>query len=161
MKKTTYPIGSVSCATMREEDLIPEFTFTLKQCARNRSIGDVSAKDRKEHIRAAEDIECRMESDGYYESEEAGWDLNEFLFDALNEYAGPYFYFGSHPGDGADYGFWLSESFDEEFDGLKVADTSEVPRGYRGEVLHVNDHGNMTLYVTRAAGGLREVWAVV
>lgn len=159
-KKTSYPIGSVSCATMREEDLIPEFTFTLKSMARNKSIGDVSAKARKEHIRAAEDIECRMGASGYYESEDACWDLNEFLLDALNEYAGPYFYFGAHPGDGADYGFWLSEDFEDEFDGLKASDTSEVPKDYRGEVLHVNDHGNMTLYVARAAG-LREVWALV
>src|SRR5436190_2016674 len=29
-----------------------------------------------------------------------------------------------------------------EFEGLVVADTSEVPAEYCGEVLHINDHGN-------------------
>ena len=41
---------------------------------------------------------------------------------------------------------------------LRVNDTSEVPRGYTGEVLHVNDHGNTTLY-TASRGKLTEVWS--
>ena len=100
-----------------------------------------------------------MEREGYYDSEDSEYDL-EWLFDALGEYAAPYFYFGAHPGDGADYGYWLSEGFEDDFDGLKVSDTSEIPSKYRGEVLHVNDHGNVTLYV-KTSRALREVWAVV
>lgn len=34
----------------------------------------------------------------------------------------------------------------DEFDGLVVADTSEVPSDYEGAVLHINDHGNCELY---------------
>lgn len=34
----------------------------------------------------------------------------------------------------------------DEFDGLVVADTSEVPNDYDGQVLHVNERGNCTLY---------------
>jgi hypothetical protein len=101
-----------------------------------------------------------MESEDYFESEDAGYDLNECLFDALNEYAGPYFYFGSHPGDGSDYGFWLTEFIEDEFDGLKVSDSSEIPAKYRGEVLIVNDHGNTTLAV-QTSRTLREVWSIV
>jgi hypothetical protein len=113
-----------------------------------------------------------MEADDYFESEESDWDL-ESLFDALGEYAAPYFYFGAHPGDGSDYGFWLSENWDEDFeplpdcisgdrypDHIKVSDLSEVPSWFRGEVAVVNDHGNVTLYV-KTARTLREVWAVV
>jgi hypothetical protein len=159
-QRNEYPIGSLSHGTMREEDLIPDFVYDLKQYARRGSrIGDVSAKQRKAHRDLCHEISERTESEGYYDSEDAGYDL-ESLFDALQEYAGPYFYFGAHPGDGSDYGFWLSEDFEREFDGLKVSDTSEIPGNYRGEVLHVNDHGNMTLYV-KSARGLREVWAVV
>jgi hypothetical protein len=40
---------------------------------------------------------------------------------------------------------WMSDM--DDFDGLRVSDTSEVPDDYSGEVLHVNDHGNATLYV--------------
>lgn len=47
-----------------------------------------------------------------------------------------------------------------DFDGLKVDDLNKVPRGYTGEVLGFNDHGNTTLYrYTRGRG--RVVWAVV
>lgn len=143
-------IGSVSCATMREEDLIPAFVYELES---QRPL-------KREHRRKLREIKRRMEQDGYYQSEDAGWDLNEFLFDALNEYCLPYFYFGSHPGDGADYGYWLSEGFEDEFDGLKVDDLSEVPTGYTGEVLLVNDHGNMSLYAYSRGRG-REIWGIV
>jgi hypothetical protein len=50
--------------------------------------------------------------------------------------------------------------FEEDFDGLKVSDLSEVPPGHTGEVLLVNDHGNMSLYNCNR-GGHREVWGVV
>ena len=101
-----------------------------------------------------------MEAGDYYETEDSGYDLED-LFDALNEYAMPGFYFGSHPGDGADYGFWLDEDIEHNFDGLKVDDLSEIPTGYIGEVLHVNDHGNMTLYYNGANGRLYEIWSIV
>lgn len=50
---------------------------------------------------------------------------------------------------------------DGEFDGLVVSDTSEVPADYDGEVLHINDHGNATLYVADGEGNLKEIAAVV
>ena len=144
-------IGSVSTATMREEDLIPSFLWELKHMT----------PLKREHRALIREIESRMESADYYESEDAGYDLNENLFPALDEYALPYFYFGSHPGDGADYGYWLSESFENDFEGLKVNDLSEVPSNYYGEVLNVNDHGNMTLYVRSRNNHLRQVWGLV
>jgi hypothetical protein len=141
---------------------------------------------KREHLKLIREIECRMNTDAtdyadspsgeYFDSEDATYDL-ESLFDALEYYAMPYFYFGAHPGDGSDYGYWLSEGFDEDFvnvtanyargakasefpDQIKVNDTSEVPRGYTGEVLHVNDHGNCTLYAYNR-GRSREIWAIV
>ena len=151
-----YPIGTVSSGTMRNEDLIPSFLWELKNQA---STAGVPRKQRSAHLALYREIDKRSEADDYYESEDAYEDL-QALTDALDDYAGPYFYFGAHPGDGADYGFWLTESFDFEFDGLKVSDLSEVPTKYRGEVLVVNDHGNTSLYVATSRG-LREVWGVV
>jgi len=48
-----------------------------------------------------------------------------------------------------------------EFEGIVVSDTSEVPEGYRGQVLHINDHGNVTLYNAFKNGNLHEVYAIV
>src|SRR5690349_17755964 len=105
MKRKKYwygDLGSVSSGTMREEDLIPAFIWTAKHLK--------LTKSERAEIRR---IEKATETDGYYGSEDAGFDLNETLFDILDNHALPYFYFGSHPGDGADYGYWLSEGFEE------------------------------------------------
>ena len=144
----TAGFGSISSGTMRPEDLIPEFAYTLRE------LRGALPRDLYNDIRKCEAAWARGET---YEFED---DMMETLFDALGEYAPPYAYFGTNPGDGADYGFWLSESMEQDFDGLKVSDTSEVPKHYTGEVLHVNDHGNITLYTCRK-GKLREVWALV
>lgn len=134
--------GSISSGTMRPEDLIPVFVNELR-ALRGALPLDICKRVRRAHRFAAVDDS-----------------LVQDLADALNEFAPAYGYFGAHEGDGADYGFWLSRDAMDEFDGLRVADLSEVPKDYVGEVLHVNDHGNMTLYVGRR-GHLIEVWAVV
>ena len=145
-------MGSVSSGTMRTEDLIPAFLDELEYHAKR--------NHRKDHLAEVKRIREASDAADYYETDDAGWNLNETLFDALNEYALPYFYFGAHPGDGADYGFWLTDGFEYDFDGLKVSDTSEIPRGYTGEVLLVSDHGNMTLFnVVR--GRKYELWGIV
>jgi hypothetical protein len=142
-------IGSVSTGTLRPEDLIPTFISELR---RQKPLA-------RRHRRLVREINARMNAEDYFTLEDADFDLEE-LTEALNEYAPPGFYFGSHPGDGADFGYWLSESFAEDFDGLRVSDTSEVPTGFTGEVLHINDHGNLTLY-SYSRGRRREVWAIV
>lgn len=178
MKQTHYPVGSVISGTMRPEELIPAFYGELYYDAKNKSCGDVSAKERKAHLKlvleAEEYLERYQDADMTFERKPScifsdthrntpnAETLSEYvdqLADALEAYAGPYFYFGSHPGDGSDYGFWLSDGFFEEFDGPKVADSSELPKGYRGEYLIVSDHGNLTLCV-KSARTDRVVWAV-
>ena len=139
---------------MQERDLIPTFLDELEyQVKTNKARGYLRKINQ---IRRAVDLD---EDDSYFHSEDASYDL-DYLFDALNDFAGPYFYFGSHPGDGADYGFWLTEGIEEDFDGVITSDLSEVDKAYRGEVLEVNDHGNTSLYV-KTSRGFREVWAIV
>jgi hypothetical protein len=111
----------------------------------------------------------------YYDTEDASDDL-EALFDALDEYSAPYFQFGAHPGDGSDYGFWLSEDWQDDFvpcaepkdleranppNSICVNDLADVPAWFRGEVAVINDHGNVTLYTRNSRGKYTEIWSVV
>lgn len=145
-------IGSVSSGTMRNEDLIPDFASLLRE------LGCTDSR--------LTEIEQRIKTDddgSYFDSEDADYDLNEFLFDALNKFAPPYFYFGAHPGDGADYGFWLCEEWQEQAadsDSPIVTDAGELPENYEGEWFQVSDHGNVTLYV-RTGTEDEEVWSIV
>ena len=53
-----------------------------------------------------------LDEQGYsFESflEKAEEYLNEYLWDYMNQIAPDGFYFGAHPGDGSDYGFWELE----------------------------------------------------
>ena len=149
--------GDVSTGTLRNEDLLDTFASELEyqltrqpkrfKRAHYRSLIRAARRDLVKLAACPEDAAT---------DETAG--LVSELQDALGAFAPPYGYFGTHEGDGASFGFYLGSM--DDFEGLRVSDTSEVPRDYRGEVLHVNDHGNVTLYCTTTRG-LREVWAVV
>ncbi len=152
--------GSVSSGTMRDEDLLDTLASELDYQLSRQS----KRFPRKAHralIREARRTLHKLTEGTIAQAGEVASEIVNELMDALTEFAPPYAYFGAHPGDGADYGFWLSEDMDGAFDGLRVNDTWEVPRDYRGEVLHVNDHGNITLYVSNGRGKLREVWGLV
>jgi len=159
-KRNRINIGSVSHGTLLNEELIESFIYELRQ----------QKPLSREHRKLIRDIQKTMSEAERVErlhSEVLSWaDMAESsaavdeLIDALNFYAPLGFYFGAHPGDGSDFGFWLSDNFIEDFDGLRVNDTSEIPKGYIGEVLHVNDHGNVSLY-SKTRSHLKEVWSIV
>lgn len=151
---THATLGSISHGTMRPEDLIPTFVDELESLDSDKRHADLIAEARAIDWDAQEGFNdddcCEVLSD---------------LFDALESFAPDYCYFGAHPGDGADYGFWPIEDFQQQAkdDGcLIVADLSEVPEDFAGGlILHVNDHGNATLYAQDCTGERREVWSIV
>ena len=156
--------GSVSSGTMRSEDLLESFASELDFQLSRQPRSFKRAPYRK-LIREANQCQRRLNGEGTHaqqqEAEEYASEIVCELMDSLSEFAPPLAYFGSHPGDGADYGFWLNEDFQRDFDGLQVADTGDIPRDYRGEVLHINERGNATLYAAMSRGKLKEIWAVV
>lgn len=170
MKRNWYGgIGSVSTGTLCDVDLFDSFLWEAQHLRLTKDERkQVSRMKREENHDACKYLGNDAWDCGHIDQAAGECDCHacdrsmdvEELTDILNNHALPYFYFGAHPGDGADFGYWLSEDFENEFDGLKVSDTSEVPRGYTGEVLHVSDHGNMTLY-SASRGRLHEIWAIV
>lgn len=164
MRKHKAEIGTVSNGTMRDEDLIPSFLNHLqwldpKRITKLRK--DTTWKRLTNYLKKGNDLDGYSDAGGF----DGGClsDLSVELFEILSEYAPPYCSFGSSEGDGAQYGFWPSpwHEIKQETDALIVSDTSEVPRGYRGEVFHVTDHGNLTLYTCNSRGNLKEIWGIV
>ena len=138
-------IGTISHATMRNEDLIPSFMSEIERLDPERA-----KQIRDEENQDPVNVFNWLENEDETEEPEYASDFVNDLFDVLNEYAPEYCYFGATEGDGSDYGFWPSFEAAEADNVLKV---SEVP----STILHVNDHGNATLYSVE----VKEIWAVV
>jgi hypothetical protein len=151
------PIGTISHGTMRNEDLVPAFLETLETVDKKhaRSIKRSYSKA----LRKLAGVNVRDYTDEQY-SEDLSYLVNEDLFNALYEYTPAYCYFGSHMGDGSDYGVWIDHDYIEEsiHDGFlfKFSDLSEIDDMIQQDgvipknVIIENDHGNVTLYTIHA-----------
>lgn len=91
--------GTISFGTLRNEDLIPAFIDEILYYDKDNEFAN--------HLSSVIHSETRNESE-YWQSEEASFDLEE-LFDILDSMAPDDMYFGSHPDDPADFGFWYLE----------------------------------------------------
>ncbi len=145
-------LGSVSHGTMREDDLIPVFCNVLEELAKVNQEKGISISTLSDgHFDLIEGIRDRMQDNDYFGTDEAAEDLNEFLFDALDCYAPPYCCFGSHPGDGSAYGFWVLDDAQEEaeLDGVQII-------GPETEVLLIDREGNPVRFTI----GGQVIWEV-
>jgi len=144
---STFPLGSVSSGTLKQPDLVAAFAATLDDLEPRSAL-------------AAEAQEYDPET---AEPDVGNWLLEE-LFEALDDLAPPYCYFGTVYGDGADFGFWpCIDAIDEAIASgelRKIADLAEIPATYDGEALLVNDRGRMALYSVKG-GVASEVWSTV
>ena len=93
--------GTVLAGTMKPQDLIPAFLAELEFLDQEQM--DLVATDPLYILSQEKD-----DDDEWWDSEEAGYFLDE-LFAKLNALAPEGCFFGAHPGDGADYGFWPVE----------------------------------------------------
>ncbi len=91
--------GSVSCGTTRTKDLIPAFEGVL----------DAAGVDYNDERPAVVDKLLADKELTDDELDQVSAYLDETLFDLLDEVAPEGCYFGSHDGDGADFGFWPVE----------------------------------------------------
>ena len=150
-------IGSVSHGTLRSDDLIEAFRDTLQSV---RGGTHHAAGIMRAHNKAIRDT---AEKGIVEENTQAFIDAEtvEQFGDMLQAFCPDYCSFGSHPGDGADFGVWVDfDRIEEDRRFGELLDVENVPKGYSGTAVEVNDHSNMTLYAyTR--GRRRELWSIV
>lgn len=146
-------IGTISHGTLKLDDLAEAF---LDELLRLVPEADTS-REYGALVRDARAIGETIDADSDVASS-----IIDDLSEALSEQAPPYCYFGTHEGDGSDFGFWVDFGAiaDDEHAGylLRVDDASKIPERARvnddGSLaegpeayLVVNDHGNCTCYV--------------
>jgi len=98
LSRPTLPVGTISHGTMQARDLIPAFLDALRAC--NPDLADKLEDDRPPLA-------------GRYSEELDDW-FHEALWTAMEAHAPEGYYFGSHPGDGCDYGIWPIEAEDAQ-----------------------------------------------
>ena len=162
--------GSVSHGTLRTEDLLEAFANELEwQIRRNGEFysrpENCAERDRLNAI-VEEANECFGDDGGTIADDKqdiADEMANETLPDALQQFAQPYSYFGSHCGDGSDFGYWPDdiEQIKEQIEFVSSTESEFPADDFRGEWLHVNERGNCTLYVRLNAGQDSEIWSLV
>ena len=110
---TTGTPGTIIHATLRPQDLLPAFLRELLERSEKAfnayfSSLEGSPLGRLLHYKTLA-WECEGKAlEAYIASEDCAWDL-EALFNALGEHAPEGHYFGAHPGDGSNFGFWKFE----------------------------------------------------
>jgi hypothetical protein len=162
-------IGSVSHGTLRTEDLLSTFISELEGLMLVSGDYFSLPENRAERDRLCSLIgeaqDCFAEDGETIEPDKgdiASELVNETLIGALQTFALPYCYFGTHPGDGSDFGFWPSdiEDIKEQVEFCSHVDKEYPDDDFIGEWLHINERGNCTLYL-RENGTDKEIWSLV
>ena len=132
-------VGTISWGTLRNQDLIPSFMDVLLD--HDLSTAHALQKEYREVFQ-------NIDNDEFMATSEDATYLVEALFEALNEIAPPFHYFGATDGDGSDFGFWADVDAVQE----SILHAEPVPNtNYRVSIddlvlWEVTDHGNVTGY---------------
>jgi hypothetical protein len=150
-------IGSISHGTLRLEDLLPAYISHAEHLQLTN--GDYLASPENFALRDAltklvgEAQDC-FSDDGetlHPDGEEiANYLVCEDFPNMFDQFAPPYCYFGTHEGDGSDFGYWPSMEQIEELpkisDNSEETVTAELFNHSGSDICYVNDHGNVTVY---------------
>ena len=143
----TKTIGTLIHGTTRTQDLLPAFIGEIAKTKElSAEYAQMTTSGAFSYIPAYAEEDDDSE---WWDSEEAQSKVVECM-ELLDEVAPDFCYFGSHEGDGSDYGFWVDweglEMAEHDGDIRRVEAGNGWPDGYRGGyLLEVNDHGNTTL----------------
>ena len=97
--------GTISHGTMRNQDVLPKLMSTLFTEDPNRAREIWNGNP--DFLEALCDLNAGIENP-WWDSEDACY-MSEELFNVMNEYSPEGHYFGAHPGDGSDFGYWKNE----------------------------------------------------
>ena len=160
-------IGSISRGTLRTSDLFQAFGSELERQFFNNGdfFGRPENFDLRDTLnRIIGEWEDNTDDDGKMIDEELAEEMvNKTLPETLQSwFTPPFAYFGAHPGDGSDFGFWPMKIDDikEQIEFFSTKDREYPDHDFVGEWLHINERGNCTLYV-REVGNDTEIWSVV
>lgn len=166
-QKHEATLGTVCHGSHRYQDVIPALLGELEYLDSDRHAKYLSdiAGEALEHLLAVDDI---LEPDDETTDSRMDWlsGVSADLFDILDVMSPDYCYFGAHEGDGADFGFWPSwDAIDDAIhDGERMVKSDDCPDAKPADGvcyhLHVNDHGNATLYAWNGSEWA-EIWAIV
>ena len=147
---TEFQLGSISTGTLRTEDLLEAFAQTLSSLESTKFYAEVGPDSLElyhgsELVRQAPAMLDALDNttavSNPYVAEYLDW-----LTDALQEYCPPFVYFGTHPGDGADFGFWPDIETIQEIVNIAECDASQgISCPDDGVIVQVSDHGNVTV----------------
>jgi hypothetical protein len=136
---TPFTLGSVSSGTLRTQDLLPAFANKLQE------LGGEGMTLLNEAYHFLENV---LDFQDPYDVEYPGI-LAHDLVEELSGRCPPFVFFGAHPDDGADFGFWpdweaLNQAMFQKYGEPLILDV-------RGEetldttIIQVRDHGNVTV----------------
>ncbi len=151
---TPFQLGSISTGTLRTEDLLTAYADRLDYFDCHKfyvSEGPTSIK--LYHPRplvtnayAARDLLQNETGD----TKDIVGNILEDLTNALNDLCPPFVYFGAHPGDGADFGFW--PDLDDLNEAVRLASHYQGKTASEGlwlpddnVIVQISDHGNITV----------------
>lgn len=144
----TFQLGSISTGTLKTEDLLEAFLPYI-----NPESDDAKEAQAVLERIANNDWPQGVEDWEQYQIEFDTADLVQSIIDQME--CPPFVYFGAHPGDPADFGFWHAvEQLEEALRYRSVPVDDSEPCGESHEnwieeenvLVHVNDHGNITVY---------------
>lgn len=128
-QKESYPMtnptsqpGTISHGTLRPQDLASSFLSALTQL--NPAAAQTITQQYQDIIPLLESANEVVSPDFTEEQRDGlGWLIID-LSDSLSDCAPPQHYFGAHPGDGSDFGFWPEED-DEDYEDEDYEDEDE------------------------------------
>ena len=143
-----FQLGSISTGTLRTEDLLPAFTYTMGELTHD-PVSNLSKYPTEAMAKLWDEAIHLIGTDQWWtlDPEDSGVDglLND-LTDALNELCPPFVYFGTLEGDGADFGFWPDIDGIQETVNIAECDASQgISCPDDGVIIQVSDHGNVTV----------------